>query len=114
MNGKAEVPDDGRLRLDAAKPPQGAGIGDTEILDEQRGPRALASRIGIDRRNARRPIGSSSSLAAGEMSAAKSVSDNLDFPTASRAAAFVVASERFTRAASGKELNSETKLTAQT
>src|SRR5882724_2626095 len=63
---------------------------------------------------ARRPIGSNNSLAAGEIKAAKSASDIWDLPNTSRAAALPVVSERFSKAASGRELNSETKLTTQT
>ena len=48
---------------------------------------------------------------AGEISAAKSASESLFFPAASRAAAELVASDFLTSAASGNELNSATKLT---
>ena len=51
---------------------------------------------------------------AGEISAAKSGSDNFALAIASRAVALLLASERFASATSGSELNSETKLTAQT
>jgi hypothetical protein len=60
---------------------------------------------------ARRPIVSSSSPPAGEISAAKSASEILDRPSVSRAAAVLVASDFLTSASSGSELNSETKLT---
>src|SRR5688572_2760103 len=59
----------------------------------------------------RRLIISRCSPAAGEMSAAKSVSVGDDLATASRAAAELVANDWFTSAASGNELNAETKLT---
>src|SRR5678816_2641217 len=60
---------------------------------------------------ARLPINSSNSLAAGEIRHAKSASDNLDLPRASRAALAEEVRDRFTSASSGRELNSETELT---
>ena len=58
-----------------------------------------------------RLIVSRNSPAAGEISAAKSASEILDLPSASRAAVELVATDCLTSASSGNELNSETKLT---
>src|ERR1035437_2378540 len=59
-----------------------------------------------------RPIVSSSSPAAGEISVAKSAREILDLPSVSCAATEPVATDFLTSASSGRELNSATKLTA--
>src|SRR5208282_217071 len=59
----------------------------------------------------RRPMCSRNSEAAGEISMAKSASDNFDLAMLSRTEPAPASSDRFTSDWSGNELNSETKLT---
>src|SRR5664280_1401705 len=59
----------------------------------------------------RRPMCSRNSEAAGEISVAKSASDNFDFAMLSRTEPAPASSDRFTSDGNGNELNSETKLT---